>query len=231
MATESPSPALEHFPDPRRDIVKIGGDLEPDSILEAYRAATFPMRIRTGELAWWSPDPRGIITAGRLRITNSLKRSLKRYEIRVDTSFAAVIEACARRSEPGMWIDDDIESAFIHLHELGWVHSVETWKSTEDGKAVLVGGLYGVAIGGLFCGESMFHRERDASKAALVALCEIVFDAPSPDQRLIDVQWLTPHLASMGATTVTRSEYQEMVKVAQQLPLPESFFPATPSVQ
>ena len=161
------------------------------------------MPVRAGRetvLAWWSPDPRGIIPLDGLRVSRSLRRSCARYEVRVDTAFEDVIDACADPSRSGRWIDAAIRDAYVRLHREGWAHSVEAW--THDGQ--LAGGLYGVWIDGLFAGESMFHRERDASKVALVSLVALLRERGA---RLLDVQWLTPHLASLGAIEVPRSTY------------------------
>jgi leucyl/phenylalanyl-tRNA--protein transferase len=151
-------------------------------------------------MLWFSPVRRGVLPLDRLRVSRSLRRSLRTFEVRVDTACAAVIEACGDPRRPSGWIDPAIKKAYTELHRLGWVHSVETWR---DGR--LVGGLYGVSIGGLFAGESMFHHVTDASKAALVALVELLRDPVEP--RLLDVQWLTPHLASLGAVEIPRQTY------------------------
>ena len=137
---------------------------------------------------------------------------MRHFEIRVDTACAEVIDACADPSRPSGWIDGQIRTAYLRLHEMGWVHSVETWR---DGR--LVGGLYGVSLGGLFAGESMFHRETDASKAALVGLVEILDDG---EERLVDTQWQTPHLASLGVTELARTEYLGLLPRLLQVPLP-----------
>lgn len=197
------------------DLVGVGADLEPGTILAAYRHGLFPMPLRRRVLGWWSPVRRGILYPGRLRVSTSLRRSRAAYEIRVDTAFADVVSACADRARPGGWIDPAIEKAYLRLHELGWAHSVEAW-ARADG--VLAGGLYGVAVGGLFAGESMFHRRRDASKVALCGLVDIVDDAVAG--RVIDCQWLTPHLASLGCVEVERSEYLGILAAALDLPLP-----------
>jgi len=172
-------------------------------------------------MAWWSPDPRGVIPLDGLRVSRSLRRSIDRYEVRVDTAFEAVIDACADPSRTGRWINRDVRDAYVRMHELGWAHSVETW-STDDG--ALVGGLYGVAVGGLFAGESMFHHATDASKVALVALVDrLRADGADGAGRLLDVQWLTPHLESVGAIEVPRSRYLELLEAALLLPLPDAF--------
>lgn len=182
-------------------VVGVGGDLEAGTLLAAYRSGLFPMPIgRRGAIGWWSPDPRGVIPLDELRVTRSLAKSVKRYEVRVDSAFGEVMAACADRRRPGGWISRDVRRAYEGLHELGWAHSVETW--TPEGE--LVGGLYGVAVGGLFAGESMFHRARDASKAALVGL---VARLRAGGAVLLDVQWVTPHLESLGARPVPREDY------------------------
>jgi leucyl/phenylalanyl-tRNA---protein transferase len=194
------------------EVVGVGADLEPGTILSAYRSGMFPMPVRRGLLAWWSPDPRGVIPLDGLRVSRSLRKSAQRFEIRVDTAFDAVLEACADRHRPGAWITRDIKRAYSRLHALGWVHSVEAW--TPTGR--LAGGLYGVAIDGLFAGESMFHRETDASKVALMALVDMLRDQGAT---LLDVQWATPHLGSLGAVEVSRMHYHELLADALGRPL------------
>jgi leucyl/phenylalanyl-tRNA--protein transferase len=214
------------------EVVGIGADLEPGTLLAAYRCGLFPMPARRGVMAWWSPNPRGILPfwPGGLRVSRSLRKSCTRFEIRVDTAFDAVLAACADRRRPGAWIDRDIRRAYRRLHELGWVHSVESW----DDRGELAGGLYGVAIGGLFAGESMFHRQTDASKVALVGLVSLLVgsrhgerrdDAGRPDAAapLLDIQWATPHLASLGAIQVGRDRYHELLRDALTLPQPTIF--------
>jgi leucyl/phenylalanyl-tRNA--protein transferase len=149
-----------------------------------------------------------------LRVSRSLRRSARDLEVRVDTAFAEVVAACADPRREQGWIDDGIAAAYQRLHELGWAHSVEAWR---EGR--LVGGLYGVAVGGLFAGESMFHRERDASKVALVGLVDLLHDDDAAD-RVLDVQWQTPHLASLGVVEVDRADYLGRLPAALTLPLP-----------
>ena len=186
------------------EVVGVGADLEPGTILSAYRSGLFPMPVRRGLLAWWSPDPRAIIPLDGLRVSRSLRRSARGFEIRVDSAFDGVLEACADRHRPGAWISKDIKRAYNRLHQLGWVHSVEAW--TPTGR--LAGGLYGVAVDGLFAGESMFHRDTDASKVALVGLVDLLKDHGAT---LLDVQWATPHLVSLGAVEVSRVRYHELL--------------------
>lgn len=229
---QEPPPSSFVFPEvsassaDARGKVVIGGDLEPGTLLAAYRSGLFPMRQGDGQLAWWSPDPRGILTPDRLRVSRSLHQSQTRFETRVDTAFTAVLEACADRAEGEyLWITPEVRAAFGHLHQLGWAHSVETWTIPSAGEsAALVGGLYGVTIGGFFSGESMFHYRPDASKVALVALIDLLRDDGQHGAgRVIDIQWLTPHLASLGAVEVSRVDYLACLRHALSLPLPTAF--------
>ena len=175
---------------------------------------------RDGPMAWWSPDPRAVIPLDGLRVSRSLRKSCARYEIRVDTAFAAVVDACADPRRPGGWITAAIRDAYVELHRLGWAHSVEAW----DGDGTLAGGLYGIAIGGLFAGESMFHHRADASKVALVGLvARLRDDGHDGDGRLLDVQWRTEHLATLGAVEVTRARYLQLLERALSLTLPPAF--------
>ena len=195
-------------------IAGIGADLAPGTLLAAYRSGLFPMPLKAGTvelLGWWSPDPRGVLPLDGLRVSRSLRRSLRRFEVRFDTAFDEVVAACADPSRAGGWITDEIASAYGELHRLGWAHSVETW--SDAGR--LVGGLYGVCIGGLFAGESMFHTETDASKVALVALVERL---RAGGGTLLDVQWSTPHLASLGVVEVGRDDYLRQLVRAVVLP-------------
>src|SRR6478672_5812051 len=161
-----------------------------------------------GRIGWFSPDPRGILPPERFVVSRSLRRTRRRFEIRVDTAFGEVVDGCADPRRPHGWITPEIRAAYVRLHELGWAHSVEAWD--REG---LAGGLYGVAIGRLFAAESMFHRRTDASKAALGWLCERL--GPGA---LLDVQWLTPHLASLGAVEVSREDYLGRLQEALRSP-------------
>lgn len=213
MTTE-PDPTPWALPDPSQadeeGVVGLGADLEPGTLLAAYRTGIFPMPV--GEhLAWWSPDPRGVLPLGGLRVSRSLRRSVRRYRVTSDVAFDAVVAACADPRRPGGWIDDRIRAGYGELHRLGWAHSLETW--SDEG--VLVGGLYGVAIGGLFAGESMFSHATDASKVALVHLVDRLRTGGGV---LLDVQWVTPHLASLGAVEIPRNEYLGRLREAIALP-------------
>lgn len=207
--------------DEGEDLVAVGGDLRAGTLLAAYRSGVFPMGVGEGgrrPMGWWSPDPRGVLLSGGVHASRSLKRSLRRFEMRVDTAFDEVIQACADPRREGRWITPEIVDAYTELHALGWAHSIETW---QDGK--LVGGLYGLAVGGLFAGESMFHHVTDASKAAVLAMAGYVFADGDP-RRLVDVQWATDHLRTLGIVTVSRAEYLSRLRVAVELP-PPTFLP------
>jgi len=191
------------------DLVGIGADLEAGTVLSAYRAGLFPMHL-SGQrlLGWWSPAQRGVLPLDALVVSRSLRRSCRRFEVRINTAFDEVLMACADPSRDGAWINNEIRVAYNRLHELGWAHSVECWEPETDS---LVGGLYGVHINGLFAGESMFHLATDASKVALVGLVEHLLDIGVV---LLDVQWLTEHLASLGAIEISRSEYLGQLELA-----------------
>jgi len=208
-----------HEADADEDLVAIGADLEPGTILGAYRRGLFPMPFGTGRgalepMGWWSPVRRGVLSPGDLHVSRSLRRAARDFEIRIDTAFEEVINACADPTRPHGWIDPDIREAYVDLHGLGWAHSVEAWR---DGR--LEGGLYGLAIGGLFAGESMFHRSRDASKVALMGLVELLDDEQA-ERRLVDVQWRTPHLASLGVREMERDTYLARLDDLLAVPLP-----------
>jgi leucyl/phenylalanyl-tRNA--protein transferase len=187
---------------PAGDLVTVGGDLEPSTVVNAYRHGIFPMEVTglPGVLGWWSPAPRGILPLDGLRVTRSMRQSARRYQIQVDTCFARVIRGCADPSREDGWISEDVITAYTRLHELGWAHSVEVFG--RDGG--LAGGLYGVRVEGLFAGESMFHVERDASKVALMGLVDLM---RTSGMALLDVQWCTEHLQSLGAVAIAREEY------------------------
>lgn len=213
-----PPPSPWRFPDvdlaDEHGVVGLGADLAPGTLLHAYRQGLFPMPLHHhGPMGWWSPDPRGVLPLDRLHTSRSLRRSCRRFEVRVDTAFDEVVDACASPDRAGGWITAEIRSAYGELHRLGWAHSVEAW---DDGG--LAGGLYGVATGGLFAGESMFQRRTDASKVALVGLVGLLRD--DVVGRLLDLQWQTDHLASLGAVEVPRDHYLRLLARAVALPLP-----------
>ncbi|HYJ23872.1 MAG TPA: leucyl/phenylalanyl-tRNA--protein transferase [Acidimicrobiia bacterium] len=212
-----PMPSRFELPDPSPgdgDVVAVGADLEAGTLLQAYRRGLFPMGLPDGHLGWWSPVERAILPLRGLHISRSLRQSTRRFQVSVDADFEGVIRGCAdsRRRDP--WITGDFVEAYTTLHRLGWAHSVEVW----DNEGRLVGGLYGVAIGGLFAGESMFHEVRDASKVALVHLVVVMNRGGG---RLLDVQWQTPHLESLGAVVIGRDAY--LGKLAEALSGPDVF--------
>ena len=200
--------------EPGEDLAAIGADLEPGTLLAAYRSGLFPMPVdphrRRSKMAWFSPDPRGIIPLDGLHVSRSLRRSIPRFEIRMDTLFTEVVRACGDPRRPGRWITSPIVDAYTALFDLGWGHSVEVY---EDGE--LVGGLYGLRIERFFAGEAMFHTATDASKVALVALVDWLNDTGA---ELLDVQWVTDHLATLGAVAIPRSEYVERLHSATRTP-------------
>ena len=216
------------------DLIGVGADLDPATLLEAYRTGIFPMPFELAgddapvpaslaaarasqpgnwALGWWSPRQRGVLVPQDMRQTKSLRRSRKRYRITVDLEFAAVVEGCALAHTEGVWLTTEMQQAYLALHKLGWAHSVEVW--TPDGQ--LAGGLYGIAIGQLFIGESMFAAATDASKVALAALAEGMAEE---SDSLIDTQWLTDHLESLGATAMSRAAYEARIaQLVNQPPL------------
>jgi leucyl/phenylalanyl-tRNA---protein transferase len=205
------APCRFEFPDPARadaeGLLAEGGDLEPSTLIAAYRAGIFPWPYEEHELLWWSPDPRAILPLDGLHVSRSLARLLRqgRFRVTLNAAFPDVIAGCADREET--WITPALRAAYVRLHTLGWAHSVEVW--APDG--ALAGGLYGVAVGALFSAESMFHRVRDASKVALVAL---VAHARRVGLTLLDVQVPSAHLTSLGARTIPRRDYLARVRGA-----------------
>lgn len=188
---------------------RLGGVIDPVFLLNAYAKGIFPMGMPEGDLGWFSPDPRGVLPLEDFHVPHGLARALKKgtFEVRVNTVFGEVMRACAQREET--WIDAEILASYEELHRLGFAHSVEAWR---EGR--LVGGLYGVVLGGVFFGESMFHRETDASKVALHALVERL---RLRGFVLLDIQWVTPHLATFGAVEIPRSVYLRRLRTALRL--------------
>ena len=189
------------------DLVAIGADLEPSTLINAYANGLFPMPMNGKKIGWWCPVTRGIIPLDGLRVSHSLQKHLKRFTIRVDTCFAQVMKACGDPSRPHGWINLEFIRAYSDLHAMGWAHSVEVFRDDQ-----LVGGVYGVRVGKLFAGESMFHTQTDASKAGLVALVALL---EATGIALFDVQWTTPHLASLGAVDIPREQYLALLAQAQ----------------
>ncbi len=226
-APQPVGPSRWFLPDPatgdETGVVGLGADLEPGTLVDAYRRGVFPWPHGRLTLPWFSPDPRAVLRPQRVRVSRSLARSLRRsgWTTTVDAAFEAVVAECARRPRSeGTWIDRRMRHAYTRLHRLGWAHSLEVWEEDR-----LVGGLYGVAVGACLTGESMFHRRTDASKAALVDLCDRWSEAGGV---LVDVQLPTPHLESMGAEEVPRAEFlaelarlrdQDVRMVTERLPV------------
>lgn len=210
--------SLELWPD--EDAIAYSDQLNLDLILEAYRSGVFPMpgdtNAQPDTVFWWSPQRRAIIELDEFRCSRSLRKSARHYTTSVDANFREVIRRCGDPARPDGWIDDQIMENYIALAEQGYAHSIETWNAEGE----LVGGLYGVGIGGLFAGESMFHDPklgRDASKVALVRLVEIL-RGKNGNATLLDAQWLTPHLKRMGAKEISRSRYLALLVEALKYP-------------
>jgi leucyl/phenylalanyl-tRNA--protein transferase len=184
--------------------------IDPELLLQGYRLGVFPMAMEDDSIAWFSPDPRAIIPLENFHVPHALRRVTRKniFEIKIDNHFGEVIRACAKREDT--WINAEIIESYERLHELGYAHSVEAWSKNK-----LAGGLYGVALGGAFFGESMFHRVTDASKMALVALVERL---RANKFALLDTQWTTPHLQQFGAVEIPRDQYLKMLRRAVELP-------------
>ena len=184
--------------------------IDPELLLQGYRLGVFPMAMEDDSIAWFSPDPRAIISLEDFHVPHALRRVARKkiFEIKIDNRFGEVIRACAKREDT--WINSEIIESYERLHDLGYAHSVEAWKNNK-----LAGGLYGVALGGAFFGESMFHRVTDASKLALVGLVEHL---RANKFALLDTQWTTPHLQQFGAIEIPRERYLKMLRRAVELP-------------
>lgn len=205
---------------PDQDLIGYSDEFDPGTALMAYRCGVFPMPLQNGifdgEMGWWSPVERARLPMDELRISRSLRQSTKRYTTTVDSAFVDVLDRCSDPSRPGGWIDQRIKTAFTVLHHVGHVHSVETW----DASGKLVGGLYGVHQNGMFAGESMFHDPEDGRDASKVALLRLCLELRRVGVDLLDVQWLTPHLESMGAHVVPRPSYLDLL--AEELGRPHN---------
>ena len=199
-------PTLEQMP--KDDLVILGADLKPETVIDSYKHGIFPMHIEVAnkrQIGWWSPQQRGILPLNKINISKSLQKSMKKFQVTFDQAFDQVIEGCGDDKRPQGWINKEIKIAYKKLFELGYVHSVEVWNKSDE----LVGGLYGVEVKGLFAGESMFHKETDASKTAMVYLVNKLKEAGG--ERIFDVQWQTPHLKSMGVIKIPRSKYLSLL--------------------
>ena len=214
-------PPLEQALEEPAGLLAAGGDLSPERLIAAYRRGIFPWYSPGQPVLWWSPDPRAVLFPAEFHCSRSLGRTLRNGSLRrtINQDFAAVVEGCAapRAASPGTWITSEMRSAYLELHRLGFAHSIEIWRAGE-----LVGGLYGVRLGGIFFGESMFSLVRDASKAALAHL---VATCRSSGLTVIDCQLPSRHLASLGSRTIPRREFQallrEHVSGATAIPLTE----------
>ncbi len=184
--------------------------IDAELLLQGYRLGVFPMAMEDHSIAWFSPDPRAVMPLENFHVPHGLRRLARKsiFEIRIDDRFGEVIRGCAKRKDT--WINREIIESYERLHELGYAHSVEAWSKNK-----LAGGLYGVAVGGAFFGESMFHRVRDASKIALVGLVEHL---RARKFALLDTQWLTPHLEQFGAMEISRAQYLKLLQHAVELP-------------
>lgn len=197
------------FPDPEHaepdGLLAVGGDLSSERLLLAYRHGIFPWYSDDTPILWYSPHERFVLYPHKLKVSKSMRQSMRsgKFTVTIDTSFDQVIRACSespRKDQDGTWITDDMISAYVDLHQLGYAHSIEVWEGD-----VLVGGLYGVQVGRVFCGESMFSKASNASKIALIHLCQ------TGDYDLIDCQVHTEHLESLGAEMISRAEYMGML--------------------
>jgi leucyl/phenylalanyl-tRNA--protein transferase len=222
LGADTPFPPLATAQKEPNGLLAVGGDLSPRRLLDAYRRGIFPWYSDGDPILWWSPDPRMVLFPAELRVTRSLAKTLrnKAHEVRFDTAFDAVMRGCAtpRPGQGGTWIGPEMRTAYRKLHHLGYAHSVETWVDGE-----LAGGLYGVAIGAAFFGESMFSRTRDASKIALVGL---VRRLAAEGFGLIDCQMHTTHLESLGAREIPRAEFARRVKELVDYPRSPGRWPA-----
>lgn len=199
----TPFPPVERALHEPNGLLAVGGDLSPARLLDAYRHGIFPWFNEEDPILWWSPDPRMVLFPQEFKITRSLRKTLSKrnFEVRTDSAFEEVMRACAapRNGQPGTWIHEEMIASYTALHRRGYAHSVETWMKGE-----LAGGLYGIAIGRIFYGESMFSRRTDASKIALAHLCA---QLSRWNFGMIDCQMNTPHLASLGAREIPRAEF------------------------
>jgi leucyl/phenylalanyl-tRNA--protein transferase len=195
---------------PDDEVVSIGADLEPDTVLYAYAHGMFPMHVvkkKRRILCWWSPLERGVIPLDGFHISRSLRSSAQQFACTINVAFVRVMQECATARTDGNWINQEFIDAYTTLHQMGHAHSVEVWNK----KGELVGGLYGLRMNGLFAGESMFHRETDASKVALMHLVDLM---NLDGMQLLDTQWNTDHLASLGCMSVTRADYLALLATA-----------------
>ncbi len=201
-------PAVDSALKEPNGLLAFGGDLRPERILAAYRRGIFPWYQDDQPILWWSPDPRTVLFPNQIHISRSMRKLLRsdRFSVRMDTDFAGVMQGCAEitKRRDGTWITSAMQNAYCKLHELGYAHSIEVWRDEK-----LVGGLYGIALGAVFFGESMFSGEENASKIALIRLCQ---QLRAWGFAVIDCQVSNPHLHSMGASTIARAEFVELLR-------------------
>ena len=220
-ASDEPFPPVEFAWEEPNGLLAFGGDLSPTRLINAYQSGIFPWYNPEEPIYWWCPDPRAVLYPNQIHLSKSLRKTLrsklnKGYEIRFDTDFASVVKSCAapRASSAGTWISNEMFLAYSELHKMGVAHSVEIWNDNNE----LVGGLYGIATGGVFSGESMFSNERDVSKIAFAALAWHMQDW---GYSLIDCQIENPHLMSMGAVNIARKEYLGILKTTRYFTQPD----------
>jgi leucyl/phenylalanyl-tRNA--protein transferase len=224
-ATDLTFPSVRHALAEPNGLLAIGGDLQPQRLINAYSLGIFPWFSENDPLLWWSPDPRAIIKLNNLRINRTLRKAIKKspYKITLNTAFKDVIAFCADAPfrDDGTWILPEMQSAYINLHQLGVAHSIEVWQVNDDDQLRLVGGLYGVAINGFFSGESMFYTSPNASKFALIALAELL---KLIDVDFIDCQLLNDFLEDMGATEISRKDFLSCKNIAINKKPPATFW-------
>ncbi len=202
-------PPVDHA---EEGIVAVGGDLSPERLIASYSSGIFPWFSENDPIVWWAPDPRCILLPSKIKVSKSMKQLFRKaaFKVSFDTDFQKVVQSCAiqkREGQEGTWITNDMEKAYLKLHEMGLAHSVEVWQNKND-EEVLVGGLYGVSLGKVFFGESMFHTESNASKYGFITL---VKELIKRDFKLIDCQLETPHLMSLGAELITRDKFMQLL--------------------
>ena len=219
--------AVPKFPDVEtaanepNGLLAMGGDLSPAVLLDAYSKGIFPWYDRSNPILWWSPDPREVVKPNHQHWSKSMRKMSREIdlELSTDKAFGEVIRACARQEDKHRWVTDEMIEAYMELHDLGYAHSVEVWNQNQ-----LIGGLYGVSVGTIFCGESMFHRVANASKFAFLSLADTLF---SNGFSLIDCQFETEHLRSLGSTSIPRRDYIEYLQASQSIKIewPQTFSP------
>ena len=209
-------------------LTRFGSNWNPDTLVAAYSAGLFPMPYEIdgseSAIGWWSPKSRAIFYPNEIRVSTSLKSAMRKFTVTVDKDFESVIRACGNPQRESGWINEQVISAFLSLHKLGLAHSIEVWDESDQ----LAGGLYGLELGGVFAGESMFHVAKNASKVALAHLGQLLDDGSG---RIIDTQWMTSHLESMGAKPIERTEYCQILPKLLEIPPAISRQPGGPSSQ